>query len=61
MEERIREIEFGILDGLTGKGTQARFLKSISGANGKANTGIVHLVVRAARMSRSEYRVSLER
>jgi len=25
MEERIREIEFGILDGLTGKGIQARF------------------------------------
>jgi broad specificity phosphatase PhoE len=60
MEERIREIEFGILAGLTGEGIQARFPQEAERRKREANTGIALQEVRAARMSRSECRVSLE-
>src|SRR6266566_7300200 len=60
LEERIREIEFGILTDSRARASSQDFRRSMSAANGKANTGIAHQEVRAARMSRREYRVSLE-
>ena len=60
LEERIREIEFGILDGLTGEGIKVRFPQEYERRKREGKYWYRHQEVRAARMSRCEYRVSLE-
>ena len=60
MEERIREVEFGILDGLTGEGIRATFPQEAERRKREGKYWYRPQEVGAARMSRSECRVFLE-
>lgn len=51
LEERVREIEFGVLDGLTHHGIKERYPEEWADASEKVNTGTVRREAKAVPMS----------